>query len=149
MDTLGFPCARTVTAANVSDRVAGRGVLRLAKDRHPGLVKGWVDGGYANAVDDSILDWAAQTLAIELEVVKRSDDIKGFVVIPWRWVVERTNAWVTAHRRCARDYERLVETSETMIDLAMIDVMANRLAGGTRWRNWRTMIGPEPSPETG
>jgi transposase len=56
-------------------------------------------------------------------------------------------AWVTAHRRCARDYERLVETSETMIDLAMIDVMGKRLTGGTAWRQWRTMIGPEPTPE--
>ncbi|HYO17169.1 MAG TPA: transposase [Dermatophilaceae bacterium] len=94
-----------------------------------------------------VIPWAAQELQIDLEVVKRSDDVKGFAVIPWRWVVERTNAWVTAHRRCARDYERLTETSETMIDLAMIDVMGNRLAGGTRWRNWRTMIGPEPAPQ--
>lgn len=149
VDTLGFTCARTVTSATVSDRVAGRDVLAQAKDRHRDLAKGWIDGGYANAVDASIITWAAQELQIDLEVVKRSDDVKGFAVIPWRWVVERTNAWVTAHRRCARDYERLVETSETMIDLAMIDVMGNRLAGGTRWRNWRTLIGPDPSPETG
>lgn len=149
VDTLGFLCARTVTSATVSDRVAGRDALTQAKDRHPDLAKGWIDGGYANAVDASILTWAAEQLQIDLEVVKRSDDVKGFAVIPWRWVVERTNAWVSAHRRCARDYERLVETSETMLDLAMIDVMGNRLAGGTRWRNWRTMTGPEPSPETG
>ena len=101
----------------------------------------------ANAVDSKIIPWAAEELRIDLEVVKRSDDIKGFAVIPWRWVVERTNAWVAAHRRRARDYERLVETSETMIDLAMIDVMGNRLAGGTRWLRWRTMTGPEPTPE--
>ena len=148
VDTLGFTCARTVTSATVSDRAAGRDVLTQAKNRHPNLAKGWIDGGYANVVDSSIIPWAAQELQIDLEVVKRSDDIKGFAVIPWRWVVERTNAWVSAHRRCARDYERLTETSETMIDLAMIDVMANRLAGGTRWRNWRTMIGTEPAPET-
>lgn len=147
VDTLGFPCARTVSSATVSDRTAGRAVLAQAKDRHPGLAKGWVDGGYANAVDASIIDWAADELQIDLEVVKRSDDIKGFAVIPWRWVVERTNAWVSAHRRCARDYERLTEVSEAMLDLAMIDVMGGRLAGGTRWRNWRTIIGPEPEPE--
>jgi transposase len=146
VDTLGFTCARTVTSATVSDRVAGRDVLAQAKERHRDLAKGWIDGGYANAVDTSILTWATQTLQIDLEVVKRSDDIKGFAVIPWRWVVERTNAWVTAHRRCARDYERLLETSEAMIDLAMIDVMGNRLAGGTRWQNWRTMTGQEPDP---
>jgi len=144
VDTLGFPCARTVTSATVSDRAAGRDVLTQAKNRHPDLAKGWIDGGYANAVDSSIIPWAAQHLQIDLEVVKRSDDVKGFAVIPWRWVVERTNAWVSAHRRCARDYERLTETSETMIDLAMIHVMGNRLAGGTRWQNWRTMTEPEP-----
>jgi transposase len=149
VDTLGFTCARTVTSATVSDRVAGRDVLTQAKNRHNDLAKGWIDGGYANAVDSSIITWAAQTLQIDLEVVKRSDDVKGFAVIPWRWVVERTNAWVTAHRRCARDYERLTETSEAMIDLAMIDVMGNRLAGGTRWQNWRTMTGSELAPETG
>ena len=58
---------------------------------------------------------------------------------------EDLGTWVTAHRRCARDYERLVENSETMIDLAMIDIMGNRLAGGTRWHNWRTIISPEPT----
>jgi transposase len=145
VDTLGLLCARRVTSATVSDRVAGRGTLVAAKARHPGLSKAWVDGGYANTVDSSIVDWGASVLQIDIEVVKRSDDVKGFAVLPWRWVVERTNAWVSAHRRCARDYERLVETSETMIDLAMIDIMGNRLAGGTRWRNWRTIIGPEPA----
>ena len=144
VDTMGFTCARTVTAASVSDRAAGRAVLAQAKDRHPGLARGWADGGYANAVDDSILGWARQTLSIDLEVVKRSDDVKGFAVLPWRWVVERSDAWVSAHRCCARDYERLTETSEAMIDLAMIDVMASRLTGGTQWDHWRTMTGPEP-----
>lgn len=144
VDTLGFLLARTVTSALVSDRVAGRDTLRQAKDRHPDLGYGWVDGGYANAVDSSFLPWARGNLSIQLELVKRSDDVKGFAVLPWRWVVERTSAWVSAHRRCARDYERLTETSEAMLDLAMISVMSNRLAGGTRWENWRTVIGAEP-----
>jgi transposase len=144
VDTLGFTCARMVTSARASDRVAGREVLAQAKQRHPGLRKGWVDGGYANAVDDSMLAWAEENLGVDLEVVKRSDDAIGFAVIPWRWVVERTNAWISAHRRCARDYERLVETSEAMIDLAMIDIMSSRLAGGTRWNRWRTMTGAAP-----
>ena len=149
VDTLGFTCARTVTSATVSD--AGRRPRRAGPGQgpppRPG--QGLDRRRLRQPVDTSIIDWADQTLGIDLEVVKRSDDVKGFAVIPWRWVVERTNAWVSAHRRCARDYERLVETSEAMIDLAMIDVMGNRLAGGTRWRNWRTLIGPEPSPETG
>jgi transposase len=144
VDTCGWLLARTVTSALVSDRAAGRETLRDARERHPLLSYGWVDGGYANAVDASFLPWARENLSIELQVVKRSDDVKGFTILPWRWVVERTNAWVSAHRRCTRDYERLTETSAAMIDLAMIDVMGNRLAGGTRWENWRTVIAPEP-----
>lgn len=145
VDTLGLLCARIVTSARVSDRVAGREVLAEAKACRPRLVKAWGDGGYANAVDSSIVGWATDALQIDVEVVKRSDDLKGFVVLPWRWVVERTNAWVSAHRRCARDYERLGETSEAMIDISMIHVMASRIIGGTRWENWRTIIGPEPA----
>jgi transposase len=84
VDTLGFLLARQVTSATVSDRVADRAVLQQAKAAHPDLAKGWVDDGYANTADDSILDWSRQTPSIDLEVVKRSDDVKGFVVIPWR-----------------------------------------------------------------
>jgi hypothetical protein len=62
VDTLGFPCARTVTSAVLSDPVAGRDVLTQVKDRHPHLVKGWIDGGYANAVDSKIIPWAAGEL---------------------------------------------------------------------------------------
>ena len=91
VDTIGFPCARTVTSATVSDRVTGRGVPAQAKARHRNLAKGWIDGGYANPVDSSLIGRAARELRIDLEVVKRSDDVKSFAVIPWRWVVERTN----------------------------------------------------------
>jgi transposase len=143
VDTLGLFCARMVTGAGTSDRTAGREVLRAAKQRHPDLGLAWVDGGYANAVDDSIIGWSRENTGIEVTVVKRTDDVKGFTVLPWRWVVERTNAWISAHRRLAREYERLTETAEAMLDLAMIDIMGNRLAGGTRWAHWRDMA---PSP---
>ena len=69
--------------------------------------------------------------------------MKGFKILPRHWVIERTSAWISAHRRLAREYERLVECSEAMIDLAMIDVMAARLAGVRAWRHWRDM---EPAP---
>lgn len=141
-DTLGFLCARKVTGAGASDRTAGRATLAEACSLHPELALAWVDGGYANAVDDSIITWALENAGIVVEVVRRSDDVKGFKVLPRRWVVERTNAWISAHRRLARDYERLVECSEAMIDLAMIDVMTARLAGGRAWRNWRDIIPP-------
>ncbi|MGH3281687.1 MAG: IS5 family transposase [Trebonia sp.] len=143
-DTLGFLCERKVTGAGTSDRTAGREVLAGAVRRHPDLALAWADGGYANAVDDSLIAWARENTGIEVVVVKRTDDVKGFKILPRRWVIERTNAWISAHRRLAREYERLVECSEAMIDLAMIDVMAARLAGGTTWRHWRDME-PEPS----
>ena len=133
-----------MTGAGTSDRTAGRDVLAEARRRHPDLALAWADGGYANAVDDSLIAWAMENTGIEVVVVKRTDDVKGFRVLPRRWVIERTNAWISAHRRLAREYERLVECSEAMIDLAMIDVMAARLAGGRPWRHWRDMI-PAPS----
>jgi transposase len=142
-DTLGFPCARKVAGAGTSGRTAGRDVPAGARRRHPGLVLAWADGGHANAVDDSVIAWARENAGIEVVVVKRADDVKGFRILPRRWVVERTNAWISAHRRLAREYERIVECSEAMIDLAMIDVMAARLAGGRAWRYWRDM---EPAP---
>ena len=144
-DTLGFLCARKVTGARASDRTAGREVLAAAARRHPDLALAWVDGGYANAVDDSLIDWARENTGIEVVVVKRTDDVKGFRILPRRWVIERTNAWISAHRRLAREYERLVECSEAMIDLAMIDVMAARLAGGHRLAPLeRHRAGPSP-----
>ncbi len=139
VDTLGFLCARMVTGAGASGRAAGREVLARVREQCPDVGLCWVDGGYANTVDASFIPWARENTGIEVVVVKRTDDVKGFQVLPWRWVVERTNAWIAAHRRRARDYERLTECSEAMIDLAMIDVMAARLAGGTAWRHWRDM----------
>jgi transposase len=93
---------------------------------------------HANTVDASFIPWARENTGIEV-VVKRNDDVQGIRIRSRRWVVERTNAWIAAHRRRARDYERLTECSEVMIDLVMIDVMAARLGGGTAWRHWRDM----------
>lgn len=120
-----------------------------ASPRPRGATRPWpcavVDGGYANAVDDSIITWARENTPVTVQVVKRTDDLKGFRILPRRWVIERTSAWLSAHRRLARDFERLAETAEAMIDLAMIDVMGNRLAGGTRWEHWRTMTTRPPA----
>ena len=63
-----------------------------------------------------------------LEIVKRPSKTKGFMVIPKRWVVERTFAWLNKHRQLSKDYERLTDTSETMIQIAMIGIMLRRLA---------------------
>jgi putative transposase len=67
---------------------------------------------------------------VRVEIVKRSDDIKGFKVLPRRWVVERTFGWLGRQRRLSKDYEYLTDTSETMIYVSMIGLMLRRLARG-------------------
>ncbi len=74
------------------------------------------------------MGWAAEKLALEIAIVKRTDEMQGFVVLPRRWVVERTLAWITRRRRCVRDYERRADSHEAMVRWAMTLVMARRLA---------------------
>ena len=71
----------------------------------------WADGGYAGKLQP----WAASYLNLTVQIVKRPDDLHTFAVLPRRWVVERTLAWITSYRRCARDYERLPAHHEAMI----------------------------------
>ncbi|WP_452176594.1 transposase [Kitasatospora saccharophila] len=92
-----------------------------------GLV--WVDGGYVNSVDAGLVGWAAGHEGLEIVAVPRNADVKGFRVLPRRWVVERTFAWLGRCRRLARDYERKTAHAEAMIKVAMIRLMAARLAG--------------------
>lgn len=134
VDTMGLLLVVAVTSASVQDRTGGRTVLaRLAAGfRTISLV--WADGGYANSVYSTLLSWARDPLNIVVEIVKRTDDIKGFKVLPRRWVVERTFGWLVRNRRLARDYERLTDTSEAMIKVAMIRLMLARLTRQSpRW----------------
>jgi len=95
---------------------------------------------YANAgFAGMLVDWCQRILRTVLEIVRKAPDRKGFAVIPRRWVVERSLAWLTAHRRLARDYGRHPATSEAMIRWAAISGMVRRLARGTaatRQRAW-------------
>ena len=83
-----------------------------------------MDGGYRG----QLLQWVADYCRFHLQVVLRSDDQKGFAVLPRRWVVERTFAWLNHHRRLSKDYERLPSSSETFIYISMIRIMLRRLA---------------------
>jgi len=136
VDTLGLILVVMVTSASVQDRPGGRKILALLAERFPSIALVWADGGYANSIDNGLLAWAKEKLGLLLQIVKRSDDVKGFQVLPRRWVVERTFGWLVRNRRLARDYERLTANSEAMIKIAMIRLMATRLAGQTvRWSN--------------
>jgi putative transposase len=124
VDTLGLLIAVVVTSANVQDYHGAKPTLLKAKDRAPGLKVVWVDGIYQK---EWLIDWAREDCGWELQVVKRTDKEKGFKVLPKRWVVERTFGWLGRYRRLSKDYEKLTETSEAMIQMAMIHIMVRRL----------------------
>jgi len=94
----------------------------------------YADAGFAGV----LVDWCQRILRTILEVVRKAPDQKGFAVIPRRWVVERSLAWLTAHRRLARDYERHPATSEAMIRWAAISGMVRRLSRGKPARRQST-----------
>lgn len=88
----------------------------------------WVDGIYAG----QLVEWVEKAYGWTLQVVKRTDDTKGFVVLPRRWVIERTFGWLGRYRRLSRDYEYLLLTSEVLIYAAMVRLMLARLTRSDR-----------------
>jgi transposase len=124
VDTIGLLLTVLVTAASVQDRDAAKPLLWNLKKAFPKVRLAWADGGYAG----KLVTWSRTALKLTLEIVKRPDDLHTFKVLPRRWVVERTLAWITRHRRTVRDYERLPAHHETYIYWAMIIVMTRRLA---------------------
>jgi putative transposase len=82
----------------------------------PRLKKIWADGAYTG---EKLAGWCKERGEWELEIVERSADTEGFAVLPHRWIVERTLGWLMRNRRLSKDYERLAQTSETFIEVAM------------------------------
>jgi transposase len=130
-DTLGLLLAATVTAASLSENTLGIRLLDQAKTTYPTLSKSWVDTGFKNAVVEH-----GANLGIDVEVVNRNPDIRGFHVIKRRWVVERSLGWIMLRRRLARDYETLTTSSEAMIHIASVDNLTKRITDETTptWR---------------
>jgi putative transposase len=119
--------AVVVHGANIQDRDGAKLLLDRIRDSFRRIRLIWADGGYAG----KLVQWVSELRPgnlLKLEIVKRSDKVKGFYVLPRRWVVERTFGWLGRHRRLSKDYEYLPETSESMIRIAMIKLMARRLA---------------------
>jgi transposase len=123
VDTLGLLLCVLVTAASVQDRDGARPLLQMLAASCQRIQLIWADGGYAG----KLVAWAHTGLRLVLQIVKRSDDATGFQVLPRRWVVERTLAWITGHRRCVRDYERLPAHHEAMVRWTMIRITSRRL----------------------
>jgi len=127
VDVLGLVLIAVVHPADIQDRDGAILVLNQAKNCFSRLRLIWADGGYAGRLIQWVRDLRV-VRKLRLEIVKRSDDVKGFKVLPHRWVVERTFGWLGRHRRMSKDYEGLPETGETLIYVAMICLMLRRLA---------------------
>ena len=123
VDTNGWLLAVLVTAASVQDRDGGHRLLALLRERFSTLSLVWADGGYAGR----LVVWAIAVLHLSVTVVKRNAEVAGFVVLPRRWVVERTFGWLNRHRRLVRDYERRPEHHEAMIWWATVMIMTRQL----------------------
>ncbi|MEO0769668.1 MAG: IS5 family transposase, partial [Cyanobacteria bacterium J06649_4] len=128
VDTLGLVLRVVVTAASVSERAGGKQVLTKVREMGEAVSRlsvVWVDGGYSG---QPFLRWAMDSLRLIVWMVLRPKQSKGFVLVKKRWVVERTFGWFNWCRRLSKDYERKPASAEAMIYIAMIRLMARRLA---------------------
>jgi putative transposase len=124
VDTLGWLMAVVVTAASVQDRDGARRLLSHLPGGAKKLRTVWVDGGYSGR----LLEWITERFKFCLAVVLRPKQTKQFVLLPRRWVVERTFGWLNHSRHLSKSYERLTRTDETWIYIDMTRLMLNRLA---------------------
>lgn len=125
VDTLGLPLSISVTAAGVHDKVGAWRLLAGLQPLVPRLAKIWADGAYTSK---KLARWGKRYGGWELEIVSRDPEAQGFAVQPRRWVVERSFAWLVRNRRLRIDYERKVQTSEALIEVAFIRLLVRRLA---------------------
>jgi putative transposase len=126
VDTLGLVLMVVVHAASIQDRDGAKLVMAKIVGLFPRLKLIWADGGYAG----QLIEWTKQLAGWVLEIVKRSDDVKGFKVLPKRWIVERTLGWLGRYRRLSKDYEAQTRSSEAMVHLSMVNLMLHRLRPG-------------------
>jgi putative transposase len=128
VDTLGLLIAVSVMSASVPEREGAKILLQKVKEKSSPcarLIRIFVDGGFSG---EEFMKTIMNTLGFIIEVVLRPQDAKGFVLLPKRWVVERTFGWFNHWRRLSKDYEVLPETTEAFIYAGMIRLMLRRLA---------------------
>jgi len=125
VDTQGLMLHAIVTSADVQDRDGGAWLLSTLFGLYPFLTKLYADGGYQGPAFRAAARATLQS--VEVEIVKRSDQVKGFVILPKRWVVERTLAWLGRCRRLAKDWEALNRKARAFLMVASIRIMLRRL----------------------
>jgi putative transposase len=124
-DTVGNLLEVVVHAADIQDRDGAKLVLdKLTEATKSRLQKIWADGGYRG----QLIDWVQEHLETILEIVSRDPSLSGFQVLPRRWVVERTFAWLGRYRRLSKDYEKCTKSSEGIVYIASIHTMMKRIA---------------------
>jgi putative transposase len=124
VDTLGLPLSVYVTPADMHDVQGARRLLAGLKYFVPRLKTIWADAAYRG---QELGDWCKAQGGWNLDVVERAAGVRGFAVVPKRWIVERTFGWLSRYRRMSKDYERNVQTSETLIAVVMIRLVLARL----------------------
>ncbi len=137
VDTRGLMLLVMVTPASMTDRDAAKEVLFRLRIMHPEIAIVWADSAYAG----QLVTWARTYLNLTIKTVKRPPGAKGFVILPRRWVVERSISWMMRARRHCRDYERRPEISESLIIWAAVTLMTRRLT--------RTPASKKPTAQPG
>jgi putative transposase len=126
VDSMGLLLSVVVTSAAIDDGVAAPAVFTpVESEAFPRLEKVYADNKYHN---HALYAWMQEHVNYVLEIVRRREDQVGFAVLPQRWVVERTFAWLGRCRRLSKEYERRTDTSETIIKISMIHLLLKRLA---------------------
>jgi len=142
VDVLGLVLVILVLAANIQDRDGGRIALAAMHGAYPSVTKVWADGAYAGA----LVQHARDELSVEVEIVMTPSGARTFQVLPRRWVVERTFGWLNRERRLSKDYERLTNTTEAFVHIAMARLMTRRLARpGTEPAGPMPLLAPGPA----
>jgi len=116
-----------VKPANEADRITASKIFFPLCEKFPAIKKLWGDGAYAG----KLVEFAYDAFDLDLEIVKKPKGIKKFKVLQWRWIVERTFAWLNRSRRLSKDYEVKETTGETWIKIAMMNLMLRRLEKST------------------
>src|SRR3954454_11631374 len=138
VDTEGHVLGGLVVPADWTEQEGGRALLAQLVPHLPRLLKVWADQGYRG----ELVTWLRETFGVELEIVTRPPDAKGFVLLPRRWVVERSLAWWSRNRRLAKDYEQLLASSTLLLYLAAVPALFKRLAPHSTMR--RPYAPPRP-----